>query len=182
MMGITEEQKIRIDKTLKGKILDIGGGGEGVISRIYRQQVTAIDNLQEELDGVPDICTKILMNATSLSFGECTFDHATAFYSLMYMTREEQEKAIKEVCRVLKQGGAFHIWDTVIPSAYPDPFNVNLEIEASGNIIHTTYGIVKKDTQNMELFIAMCDETGMVLSEKSSCNSQFYLRFCKYTQ
>ena len=55
---MSEEQKIRIDKTLAGKILDIGGGGEGVISRVYRQQVTAIDNLQEELNEAPDICTK----------------------------------------------------------------------------------------------------------------------------
>lgn len=176
---MAEEQKIRINKTLTGKILDIGGGGEGVISRVYRQQVTAIDNLQEELNEAPDICTKILMDATSLSFDECTFDHATAFYSLMYMSREEQKKAIQEVYRVLKPGGTFHIWDTVIPSAYPVPFHVNLEVEADGNIVHTTYGILKRDTQNMDLLIAICRETGMALSEKSSCNSQFYLRFCK---
>ena len=111
---MAEEHKIRIDKTLAGKILDIGGGGEGIISRVYRQQVTAIDNLQEELDEAPDICTKLLMDATALSFDECTFDHATAFYSLMYMSREEQKKAIGEVYRVLKQGGTFHIWDAVI--------------------------------------------------------------------
>ena len=179
---MSEEHKIRIDKTLTGKILDIGGGGEGVIGRIYRRQVTAVDNSQEELDEVPDICGKILMDATSLSFGDCTFDQATAFYSLMYMTREEQKKAIKEVFRVLKKGGSFHIWDTAISSAYPKPFNVSLEIEAGGNIIRTTYGIVKKDTQNMNLFIAMCEEAGMALSEKSSCNSQFYLRFRKSAQ
>lgn len=178
---MAEEQKIRIDKTLTGKILDIGGGGEGIISRIYRQQVVAIDNLQEELNEAPDICRKILMDATSLSFDECTFDHATAFYSLMYMSREEQKKAIQEIYRILKQGGTFHIWDTVITSAYPAPFDVNLAVEADGNIVHTTYGIVKRDSQDMELLIAMCRETGMRLSEKSICNSQFYLRFFKCT-
>ena len=178
---MAEEQKIRIDKTLTGKILDIGGGGEGIISRVYRQQVTAIDKLQEELNEAPDICTKILMDATSLSFDECTFDHATAFYSLMYMSREEQKKAIQEVYRVLKPGGTFHIWDTDIPSAYPVPFEVNLAIEADGNIVHTTYGIVKRDAQNRELLIAMCREAGLSLAEKSSCSSQFYLRFFKGT-
>ena len=176
---MAEEHKIRIDKTLAGKILDIGGGGEGIISWVYRQQVTAIDNLQEELDEAPDICTKLLMDATALSFDECTFDHATAFYSLMYMSREEQKKAIGEVYRVLKQGGTFHIWDTVISSAYPVPFDVSLEVDAAGDIVHTTYGIVKRDTQNMELFVEMCREAGFVLSEKSSRNSQFYLRFFK---
>ncbi len=176
---MSEEHKIRIDKTLTGKILDIGGGGEGIISRVYRKQVTSVDNLREELDEAPDICTKILMDATSLSFDGCTFDHATAFYSLMYMSREEQKKAVGEVYRVLKQGGTFHIWDAVIPSAYPVPFDVSLEVDAAGTVVHTTYGIVKRDTQNMELFIEMCRATGLTLSEKSSCNSQFYLRFSK---
>ena len=31
-------------------MLDIGGGGEGVIGRLYGRQVVAIDNRQEELD------------------------------------------------------------------------------------------------------------------------------------
>ncbi len=40
-------------KELDGKILDIGGGGEGVIGRLYTSQVVAIDNNQAELDEAP---------------------------------------------------------------------------------------------------------------------------------
>ena len=39
---------IELKKELNGRILDIGGGGEGIIGRLYREQVVAIDNRQEE--------------------------------------------------------------------------------------------------------------------------------------
>lgn len=50
--------KIRLQKKLNGSILDIGGGGEGVIGQLYGQQVVAIDKLQEELDEAPCVCKK----------------------------------------------------------------------------------------------------------------------------
>lgn len=173
------DMKIKLDNELKGEILDIGGGGEGVIGQIYQQQVIAIDNNQEELDEAPDVCRKMLMDATSLCFKEGEFDHVTAFYSLMYMTGEEQRKAINEMFRVLKYGGTLHIWDTIIRCAYPEPFIVSLDIDANGTSIHTTYGIVKTDLQDMELFINMCQEAGMTLVRKTMDKEQFYLQFCK---
>lgn len=171
--------RIQLDDSLKGRILDIGGGGEGVIGQIYRQQVTAIDNCQEELDEAPDVCDKVLMDATSLRFQACEFDHVTAFYSLMYMREEEQRKAIQEAHRVLKDGGLLHIWDTAISSAYPDPFAVSLDIDANGIGIHTVYGVVKTDVQDVELFADMCQEAGMTLVRKTMENNQFYLQFSK---
>ena len=45
--------RLRIEKDLIGPILDLGGGGEGVIGQIYRQQAVVIDNRQEELDETP---------------------------------------------------------------------------------------------------------------------------------
>lgn len=171
--------RIKLDNSLRGRILDIGGGGECVIGRIYRQQVIAIDNRQEELDEAPDVCDKVLMDATSLSFGEYQFEHVTAFYSMMYMTREEQQKAINEASRVLKKGGCLHIWDTVLHCAYPDPFVVNLDIDANGTVLHTTYGVVKMDSQDMELFIEMCRKADMTLMRKTVNDDQFYLLFSK---
>ena len=58
--------KIILKKELSGRILDIGGGGEAVIGRLYREQVTAIDNRQEELDEAPSGFEKVLMDATDL--------------------------------------------------------------------------------------------------------------------
>ena len=46
---IDRSSRVFLDGTLKGSILDIGGGGEGIIGRLYKEQVIAIDNRQEEL-------------------------------------------------------------------------------------------------------------------------------------
>ncbi len=175
-------ESLKLEHTLKGRILDIGGGGEGIIGQVYQQQVIAIDRSQEELDEAPDQCTKMVMDATSLHFEACEFDHVTAFYSLMYMTMEEQRKSIKEACRVLKPNGEFHIWDAVIPRAYPTPFTVTLAIDANGTAVHTTYGIVKTDVQDMALFVSMCQEAGMTLKKQEINNAQFYLQFSKTAQ
>lgn len=113
--------KISIQHDLNGSILDIGGGGEGVIGQIYGHKVIAIDNRQEELDEAPDCCEKRLMDATDLLFSDESFDNVTFFYSLMYMTKDTQKKAINEAVRVLKQGGRLLIWDSQFPVAHPDP-------------------------------------------------------------
>ena len=70
---------IEIKANLTGSILDIGGGGEAVIGRIYRDKVTAVDNRQEELDEAPDCCSKKLMDATELLFPDDSFDNVTFF-------------------------------------------------------------------------------------------------------
>ena len=139
---------IEIKENLDGSILDIGGGGEAVIGQIYKDRVTAIDNRQEELDEAPDCCVKQLMDATELCFPDNSFDNVTFFYTLMYMTKETQRKAIREAARVLKEGGRMCIWDCTILSAYPDPFVVDLDIQIANKKIHTSYGIVKQDKQS----------------------------------
>lgn len=78
-----------IDKTIKWTILDIGGGGEGIIGRIYQSQVTAIDNRQEELDEAPEGFTKLLMDACDLKFEDSSFDNVSLFYTLMYIDKNK---------------------------------------------------------------------------------------------
>jgi len=46
-MFIIEQQVIRLDKlNVEGRILDIGGGGEGVIGQAYGDSVIAIDRIE----------------------------------------------------------------------------------------------------------------------------------------
>mgnify|MGYP002674861371 CR=1 FL=1 len=80
--------KISLNKELCGSILDIGGGGEGIIGRLYKSAVTAVDNMQEELDEAPSCCKKLLMDAAALDFADESFDNVTFFYSLMYMNTD----------------------------------------------------------------------------------------------
>lgn len=171
---------IVINKGLQGSILDVGGGGEGVIGRVYGGQVVAIDNRQEELDEAPDGFEKMLMDAACLDFSDERFDHVTFFYSLMYMGRETQKKAIGEAARVLCAGGSLHIWDAEIRLAYPEPFVAELDIDASGDPIHTAYGIVKYDAaQDSNTFIRLCQAQGLHISAARSEEGHFYLRFTK---
>lgn len=171
--------KIELCRELSGRILDIGGGGEGVIGRIYGHQVTAIDKMQEELDDAPDGFEKLQMDAAALDFQDTVFDHVTSFYTLMFMGREEQENALAEAARVLKPGGRLHIWDADIVSAYPEPFLAELDIDAAGKHIHTTYGVGKLDTQNDVGIIAMCKKAGLVCRTARKEEGHFFLCFEK---
>ncbi len=169
-----------LKKTLQGNILDIGGGGEGVIGRIYQAQVTAIDNRQEELDKAPDGFRKLLMDARALAFPDASFDHVTAFYALMYMPKPVQAQAVAEAARVLRSGGEFHIWDANIVSASPEPFWVELTIDANGESIEVTYGIVMENArQDAAYFTALCSAAGLRLVEQKGAPDGFYLRFIK---
>ncbi|NMD37458.1 MAG: methyltransferase domain-containing protein [Christensenellaceae bacterium] len=171
---------ITINKNIKGSILDIGGGGEGIIGQVYTSQVTAIDNRQEELDEAPDTFTKILMDACNLTFENESFDNVSAFYSLMYIPKYDHIKVIKEAFRVLKKGGSLHIWDCDIENAYPDAFVINLNISIPNKIIKTSYGIIDSDAQqNMEYFINLCKNCGFKLIKKENKNETFYLIFKK---
>lgn len=170
---------IQLSKELNGKILDVGGGGEGIIGRLYRDQVVAIDNRQEELDEAPGGFEKMLMDATDLQYDDASFDHVTFFFSLMFMSAEDQKQAIMEAARVLKIGGEIHIWDCDIGSAYPEPFSVDLEIILPNKFISTTYGVGKLDAQSCASISKLCADTGLTFITQNVANDYFYLVFQK---
>ncbi|WP_321472640.1 class I SAM-dependent methyltransferase [uncultured Paludibaculum sp.] len=105
------------DFQAEGHILDIGGGGEGIIGRMKPRQVVAIDLYKEELLQAPPGPLKIVMDATEMHFLDGQFNTATAFFSLMYMKPEVQRKVFAETFRVLKSGGRWLVWDACIPTA-----------------------------------------------------------------
>ena len=165
--------RIEIREKLAGPILDIGGGGECVIGQIYGKQVIAIDHSREELDEAPDCCEKRVMDAEKLVFPDQSFDNVTFFYSLMYMTGDMQKKAIREALRVLRPGGRMLIWDSDIYSAYPEPYIVDLDIVSERVNIHTTYGVVKNETQDQKTILGYLEETGQHTFRVSGADGQF---------
>ena len=129
---------------VSGYILDIGGGGEGIIGILGGEKVVAIDLSREELEEAPPGPLKIVMDARDLRFLDDTFGIVTAFFSLMYLKqRSDYEKVSAEVVRVLKPGGAFLIWDVVVPprgDREKDIFVIPLRVKVKDQEIETGYG------------------------------------------
>lgn len=172
--------EIKLDIKIDGKILDIGGGGEGIIGRLFKNCVTAIDNRQEELDEAPDCFEKRLMDATALDFEDETFDSVTAFYSFMFMDKDTAGKAAKEMERVLKKGGKIYIWDTEIPFAEKEPFCVDLKVFLPEETIDTTYGIMGKNMERtFDETKNMFEELGLVCKKQNYSENNFFLELKK---
>ncbi len=143
---VFEPQKVAVDGLpTSGLILDIGGGGEGVIGRIAGERVVAIDRLQEELEEAPSGPLKIVMDARELGFLDGVFQTVTAFFSLMYMKGEDHRRVFEEVFRVLAPGGRFLVWDAVFPPRGDETkdiavFPISVDLPGGGTV-STRYGV-----------------------------------------
>ena len=168
---------IPLNRILQGRILDIGGGGEGIIGRLYREQVIAIDCCQQELDDAPYGFEKIKMDATHLDFPPDSFDHVTFFFTMMFLSQQEQPQAVAQAVRVLKPSGNLHIWDCDIVSAYPEPFCIDLEIRLPDEHISTTYGIGKLGGQSQASITRICTDAGLKMTHSHTLSDGFYLCF-----
>lgn len=164
----------------EGFILDIGGGGEGIIGKLNGRDVVAIDLSSEELEETDNDALKIVMDATDLKFIPSTFDAATSFFTLLYVDRGKQEKVFSEVHRVLRDGGRFLIWDVRIPDeAEGKPFfMVQLEVSLPEEAVTTGYG-VKMAFQDMDRFKDIATRTGFEVAREWSRDDLFHLELVK---
>lgn len=131
-------------------ILDIGGGGDGVIGLLYGKKVIAIDKLEEELLETNNDAVNIVMDACNLDFSSKKFDMVTFFYSLMYMNKTTKDQALKEAMRVLKPGGRLEIWDTEVPEFLENNKDIqvaDISINIDGIKLKTSYGVRIEDKQ-----------------------------------
>jgi hypothetical protein len=87
-----ERQQVRIQEfDVSGPILDLGGGGEGIIGRLKGNQVVAIDISRRELEESPEGPLKIIMDATDLKFLDASFNLVTAYFTMMYIPGEDHQ-------------------------------------------------------------------------------------------
>ena len=164
-----------------GRILDIGGGGEGIISQHSGDGVVAIDKRADELAETPDVGTKIIMDACSLNFLDDYFDNITSFYTLMYMDEHQIEQFLKEAYRVSKENAILWIWDTVIPvEKNADVFVAQLEVKVSETkTIMTGYGVGWNKCQSLSIIKEFCEKVGFVYEEGCENGDLISLRLRK---
>lgn len=168
---------------LKGRILDIGGGGEGVIGQLKGKQVVAIDPKKTELEeAAPGDYLKIIMDAKDLQFLDDTFDTTTAFFTLMYIPLSDHQKVFEEIYRVTKKGGEFVIWDFKIPkrkSSDKDFYGLYLEVKIREKNISTGYATKWKREQDLEYYLNLGKSIGFKILESHTTNEVFQIRFQK---
>jgi len=162
-----------------GFILDIGGGGEGIIGKLNDKQVIAIDTSRRELEETQNEALKVVMDATNLKFLKESFDICTAFFSLMYIPKNEHLKVFKEVRRVLKKDGKFVVWDAKIPEKHGYiAFLMRLRVRIPNEEIDARYG-VKWQVQSIEYFRELARKTKFEIVNEWSKGQIFYLEMSK---
>ncbi len=168
-----------------GLVLDIGGGGEGVIGRLKGKQVVAIDIRKDELEEMKlDAPLKIVMDAREMTFLDGSFTAATAFFSLMYMkTREDHQKVMREAWRVLEPGGRLRLWEVDLPErseAGKDFYLVRLRYRVVGFEKGTAYGRPwPKGARGEAYYLQLAGEAGFHHLTTERLKHVLYFEFIK---
>jgi len=166
----------------EGFILDIGGGGEGIIGELNGRQVIAIDTSERELAETHNEALKVVMDATDLRFLPKSFDVCTAFFSLMYIPKSKHSTVFRETHRVLRDNGRFLVWDVRIPMAEEEcnQFIAPLKIQLPNEVVETGYG-VKWQVQDIEYFKQLVQQTKFRVLNEWSKGEIFHLEMRKET-
>jgi ubiquinone/menaquinone biosynthesis C-methylase UbiE len=168
-MHVFERQDFVVaDFQATGYVLDIGGGGEGIIGQMKPTQVIAVDLSKRELEEAPAGPLKIVMDATDLKFLDASFDTVTAFFSLMYMRAEIQQRVFAEVFRVLTRGGRWIVWDAVIPLALENDTRgpvFKFRFQLPGKVVQTGYGTFwPEKPMDLDYYKRLARETGFEIA------------------
>jgi SAM-dependent methyltransferase len=167
-----------------GLILDVGGGGEGVIGQSKGKQVIAIDLIKRELEEAPgDPLLKIVMDARDLKFLENTFNTATVFFTFMYIDPADHEKVFQEIHRVLKPEGRLLIWDVIFPDKKSDERQIYirypLHIKLPTEEINIGYGVRFMEGQGENHYIELARKTGFDVAVQKSDQGWFFIELKK---
>lgn len=171
------------DFKASGYILDIGGGGEGIIGRMKPQQTVAIDLFKSELLEAPQGPLKIIMDASDLKFLDASFETVTAFFSLMYMKPEVQEKVFSEAFRVMRPNGRFLIWDATIPTAPDGNYDLvvyRFSFKLPNEQVQTGYGTRWPDRKlDLTHYRRLAEKAGFVVETASEQGRTFKMELRK---
>jgi len=177
-MHVFERQDFVVaDFKAQGYILDIGGGGEGIIGQMKPTQVIAVDLSKRELEEAPAGPLKIVMDAADLKFLDASFDTVTAFFSRMSMRPETQHKVFAEAFRVLTPGGQWLIWDASIPRALESDTRgpvFRFRFKLPDRVVQTGYGTFwPEKPMDLDYYSRLARETGFEIAKSEQHSGTF---------
>ena len=137
-----------------GTIIDVGGGGEGFVSRIGGSQVCAVDiemsKIREaQIHGLES--QWILADGRALAAKATSFDAATLWFSLGFIRDwTAKEEVIEEIARVLKPDGLISILGATIDCS-EQRFVLRGQFSLpDGSISMMSYGLAGRQNQTIE--------------------------------
>ena len=148
----------------EGLIIDVGGGGEGLVSRIETSRVCVVDiNLNKIREGMiyGQVSQWILSDARMLSVKDERFNVATLWFSLGYIRDWDSKKqVIAEVARVLRRSGRISILGARTTCSDSRFVMRALFHFPDGAISKMSYGMDGTQRQDAEAVVKLLQETG----------------------
>ena len=187
-MFVIDQQVVRVEDVFRDDdlILDLGGGGEGVVGQLRERQVVAVDLRREELEESAPGPIKVIANAKELPFLDESFDAATAFFFLMYVPAADRASVLREAHRVLRPGRILHIWDVTIPAQgerTQEMFVVPVRAELPDRTIETGYGVPWNSREMSANTIAqMAHAAGFTVDDMTQEGETFHLTLRRQTE
>jgi ubiquinone/menaquinone biosynthesis C-methylase UbiE len=150
------------DLNTNGLILDIGGGGEGLVSRIGGESVCAVDIRMSEIKeaqihGAP--ANWFVGDGRALSFKDASFDVVTLWFALGYLREWDIKlEVLEEAKRVLTNNGELSILASKIPeSAEQFVFWAHFTLP-DGSVSQTGYGVRGNQGQTLEKIVDLIND------------------------
>jgi len=180
------DQQVAVnDFPARGLILDLGGGGEGVIGQLKSSQVVAIDISRRELQEAGPGPIQLIMDGSLLGFREASFSTAACFFSLMYIPVRLHQRVFQEIHRVLQPGGKLYFWDMTLPAQENRDLDLplvafRLSVNLPGQRIQTGYGTPwpskKLGKEHYQTLAASC---GLRIEHQQTSGMCFHIQWIK---
>ena len=180
----TPEQSIKLERLESdGLILDLGGGGEGLVSRIEGDRVCVVDIRMSEIREAQihgHSSNWFVADGRTLCFNDEVFDIVTLWFSLGYMRDWETKKAVlEEVYRVLKRKGRLSIMASHIPEVGTSLIFWATFTLPDGTLSKTGYGVKGGQNQTLPRILELVTNVGFNQHQYEDHGVWFKLESCK---
>ncbi|TFG05035.1 class I SAM-dependent methyltransferase [Candidatus Thorarchaeota archaeon] len=167
----------------EGRVLDIGGGGEGLVSRLEGKRVCAVDVLLNKIREarIYSVESQWIQNdARALAVRDRVFDTVTCWFSLSYLPEvNDKRQVLVEAHRVLKGGGLLSIIGMNIPgNTVKHVFDAEFVLP-DDYVSKMSYAVSGGQEQTLEALIELGKETVFQIEGESDHGHWFELSMRK---